>query len=344
VDIMTETIFQNRRAVQIESDSVRVTVLVEGGHIAEILHKPSGVNPLWTPPWPSIEPSTYDPVAHPGYGGDAESKLLAGIMGHNVCIDLFGGPTAEEAAAGVTVHGEASVLPYRIETENGALVARVEMPLSQMAFGREIRLADSGVEIIETVENLGAWDRPIAWTQHVTLGPPFLETGKTRFEANAGRSRTFEGEFGNLFPRGVDFDWPLAPLRDGGTYDLRTFSDRETSAGFTTHLMKDETAYFIATSAGISFGYIWKRADFPWLGIWEENRARQTAPWNGVAITRGMEFGVSPIPESRRQMIERASLFGIPTYRWLPAGGKLAARYAARIGPASGFDIGTLTT
>src|SRR3954468_18403039 len=106
---MNEVSYRDRRAVQIENENIRVTVLVEGGHVAEILHKPSGVNPLWTPPWPSIEPSTYDPKQNPGYGGDAESKLLSGIMGHNLCVDLFGGPSAEEAAAGVTVHGEASV-------------------------------------------------------------------------------------------------------------------------------------------------------------------------------------------------------------------------------------------
>ena len=56
---MAWTTFRDRRAVQIESDALRVTVLVEGGHIAEILDKQSGVNPLWTPPWPSIEPSSY---------------------------------------------------------------------------------------------------------------------------------------------------------------------------------------------------------------------------------------------------------------------------------------------
>src|ERR1039457_1729876 len=83
---MAETTYRNRRAYQIENDQVRVTVLQEGGHIAGILHKPSGVNPLWTPPWPSIEPSAYDRSKHPEYGDDAESKLLAGIMGHNLCL------------------------------------------------------------------------------------------------------------------------------------------------------------------------------------------------------------------------------------------------------------------
>ena len=44
------TSYRGRKAVQLESDTLRLTVLVEGGHLAELLHKPSGVNPLWTPP------------------------------------------------------------------------------------------------------------------------------------------------------------------------------------------------------------------------------------------------------------------------------------------------------
>src|SRR3982750_3379520 len=115
-------------------------MLAEGGHIAEILHKPTGVNPLWTPPWPSIEPSTYSRAAHPEYGADAESKLLAGIMGHNVCIDLFGGPSPEEAEAGITVHGEASVVPYSIALVDGQIVASASLRNSRLHFERRIRL------------------------------------------------------------------------------------------------------------------------------------------------------------------------------------------------------------
>ena len=328
---MAETTYRNRRAVQLENDQIRVTVTVEGGHIAEILHKTSGVNPLWTPPWPSLEPSQYDPARHPEYGGNAESKLLAGIMGHNLCLDVFGPPSDEEAAAGVTVHGEASVVPYQISVADGVMTCSCEMPVSQMAFARTLRLSGSVVSIDETVENRGAFDRPIAWTQHVTLGPPFLERGKTRFEVTATKSRTYDGDFGNLFGRAVEFEWPMASLTDGGVYDLRVYSDRDVSAGFTTHLMDParEEVSFKASHLGVTFGYRWRREDFPWLGIWEENHARQSPPWNGVSITRGMEFGASPQAETRRAMIERGSLFGVPGYKWLPARGKLTASYSA---------------
>src|SRR6267378_1595141 len=121
---MPESTYRNRRAHSIETADLRVTVLEEGGHIAEIADKRSGVNPLWTPPWPSIEPSTYDPVRHPEYGSDAESRLLAGIMGHNLCLDLFGGPSEAEAAAGLTVHGEGAVARYDIVSEPQAITAR----------------------------------------------------------------------------------------------------------------------------------------------------------------------------------------------------------------------------
>ena len=90
-----------------------------------------------------------------------------------------------------------------------------------------------------------------------------------------------------------------------------------------------EDAYFVAYSQQyqLAFGYLWKRKDFPWMGIWEENCSRQQTPWNGCCITRGMEFGVSPFPESRREMVDRRYLFDVPTYRWLPARGRLEVEY-----------------
>ena len=343
---MPQTEYRGRRAVQIENDRARVTVTVEGGHIAEILHKAANVNPLWSPPWTSIEPSAYDPKRHPEYGLDAESKLLAGIMGHNLCLDLFGGPSPEEASAGITVHGEASVNPYEIDGASDRLTMRTRLDAAQLAFERRITLEGDRIRIHETVENLSALDRPIAWTQHVTLGPPFVEHGRTRFELTATKSKTFEESFGETFAPGAEFEWPFARSTGGRHIDLRTYTDAPSSAGFTTHLMdrRRPDAWFAAWSpkSRVLFGYRWKRADFPWCGIWEENQYRQQPPWNGHTITRGMEFGVSPIPESRRKMIDRANLFGVPTYRWIPARTRLEVDYEARITTSETGELAAL--
>jgi len=310
---MAEIRYRGRRATSIENELVRVTVLHEGGHIAEILDKQSGVNPLWTPPWESIEPSTYDLRTHPEYGADSESKLLSGIMGHNLCMDIFGGTSAEEAAAGLTVHGEASVAAYEVTAADGELTQRARFPQSQLQLERRIALAGRVVEVVEAVENESATDRPIAWTEHVTLGPPFLEKGATQFRAPVAKSEVLQE----------------------GVGDLQLYTDAPVSGGFTTHLMDPsrDTAYFVAWSprSQVALGYVWRRADFPWLGVWEENYGRMSAPWNGRTLTRGMEFGASPMPETRRQMIERGSLFGVPAFRWIPARTRVEVRYSAAI-------------
>jgi hypothetical protein len=338
---MVDTSFRGRRAAAIENDSLRVTVLYQGGHIAEILDKKSGVNPLWTPPWPSIEPAEYYSARHPEYGGGIDARLLAGIMGHNLCLDVFGAPTDEEFAAGVGVHGESSVAPYAIEGGGESMVMRSTFPLAGLAFVRTIELRGRAVRIAESVTNLGATDRPIAWTQHVSLGPPFVAPGRTEFRVSAARSKVFEGQFGadDYLETGAEFDWPMA-----GGVDLRVFNGAARSSAYTAHRMDGagEHAFFVAWSPEhrLAFGYSWKASDFPWMGIWEENRSRTHAPWNGVTIARGMEFGVSPMPESRRAMIDRGRMFGAPVYRWLPAKATLSVEYRAAAWAAEAIPEG----
>ena len=127
----------------------------------------------------------------------------------------------------------------------------------------------------------------------------------------------------------------------GDPIDLELYTKTPSSGGFTTFLMDParEIAYFMAWSPRslVALAYLWTRTDFPWLGVWEENRSRASAPWNNETVTRGMEFGVSPMAETRREMIERGSLFGVPGFRWVPARTRVEVRYRAVI--AAAHDI-----
>jgi hypothetical protein len=330
---MPVTTYHGRRSTSLENEHLQVTVLHEGGHIAAIVDRQTGVNPLWTPPWPSIEPSQFSTQAvhRELYGDGPDGRLLAGIMGHNLCLDLFGVPSKEEAAAGLTVHGEGSVVHYEVsQRDDASLTMRARFPLAQLDFQRHLELSDRSVIIRESVESLASCDRAIGWTQHVTLGPPFLEKGVTLFRSSATRSKVFEGGFGDhdYLPAGAEFHWPRC-----GSADLRVMNGAAHSSGFTTHLMDParSDAFFLAFSPAskLAFGYVWTQSDFPWLGIWEENHSRVHAPWNGRTLARGMEFGVSPMPETRRQMIERGRLFDAPTFRWLPAKSRVDVEYRA---------------
>jgi len=325
--------FMGRRAVSIENADLRVTVLEEGGHIAEVFDKRAQVNPLWVPHWASVEPSEFSFSKNPEFGTGSDAKLLAGIMGHNLCLDLFGGPSPAETAAGITAHGEGSLNKYQIIETPSGLSMSLHMPLAQLKFTRTLELHGNGVRICETVENLTAADRPIAWTQHVTLAPPFLDPATTQFRASMKQSMVTEADPGEslYLTAGQTFEWPIAPRSDGGTADLRTMNPNAPASSYTAHVADatHEDVFFLAYSPvhQLAFGYVWKRADFPWMGIWEENCSRRWSPWNSRTITRGMEFGVSPFPESRVDMIERGKLLGERTFRWLPALGKLQVEY-----------------
>jgi Domain of unknown function (DUF4432) len=340
---MHESTYRGRRAVLLENDLVRVSSMIEGGHVAEILHKASGVNPLWQPPWPTIEPSKYDPRKHPEYGNDSESKLLSGILGHNICLDVFGPPSPEEYAAGIGAHGEGPVAKYKVSEVAGnssAVLLTATLPASQLRFEREIELlpGNTMISFSETVENLSATDRPIAWTQHVTLGPPFLERGGTQFSVSATQSKVADEPFNDdkgMQATGAEFTWPFCPMKDGTQDDLRVFSSKDSSGGFTAHVV-DPSACFIAWSptSKVAFGYVWRRDEFPWLSRWEENHLRASPPWNSQVLACGMEFGVSPMAETRRKMIDRGALLEVPGYKWIPARTRVSVQYAAFIAPA----------
>ena len=97
----TETSWRGRRSVVLQNDLIKLVILTGGGHIAEFRFLASSghstTNPLWVPPWKTIEPYKYRTRLHAGtYGTLTEGKLLSGIAGHSICLDYFGLPSQEE--------------------------------------------------------------------------------------------------------------------------------------------------------------------------------------------------------------------------------------------------------
>jgi hypothetical protein len=301
--------------------------------VAELYDNAAGVSPLWVPPWPSIEPSQFTDEARSLYGDGSDARLLAGIMGHNLCLDIFGSPSAQESESGVTAHGEASVNLYEITGSSERLEMKVTLPLAQLSFERTMELHGRRVRVREAVQNLTAMDRPLAWTQHVTLGPPFLDAESTEFRARVDRSMVSEtdpGEHSGLVAN-TEFDWPFAPRIDGETADLRRMQAPIPASAYTAHRANPEYEHIFFTAFSpryeLALSYVWRRREFPWLGIWEENCSRRWSPWMSRTVARGMEFGLSPVPETRREMLTRKSLFETPMYGWLAANAQLCAEY-----------------
>ena len=340
-----DDLIDGRAGVRLRAQWGHVSVALGGGHICEFV---SGahpdINPLWRPPWRTMDPQDYRAAQHEGaFGPPPDGRLLAGIAGQNLCFDHFGPPSAEETAAGLSTHGEAPAVLWRVRRELGGERAGFEygaiLPVSQIDFSR-ILSVDSRRPILyceTTVRNLSAADRPISWCEHLTIGPPFLRCGDTLIDMPATRAKASDADFSGRMEitPGSTFDWPDAPCPGGGTLSLRETPEGRYSR-YTAQLMDPahDIAYVAASSpaAGLLLLYVYRRADFPWVGNWQESGYRQHAPWGGNTFCRGIEFSSTPFPIPKRETVCNGPLFGESTYRWLPAKSETNTRFFALLG------------
>jgi hypothetical protein len=344
-----KTKWNGREAYKLHNDLVQMVTLPGGGHIAEFQFLENTglpvLNPLWVPPWKSMEPTQYRPEKHSStYGPVNEGKLLSGIAGHNICLDYFGPPSEEEAAQGLSTHGEApsarwQLTKVRTTAQEVSLTLTAPLPVAGLCFSRGLRLraGESVVYFSETVVNDKKADHLFHWQQHVTLGPPFLGNETSHISMPATRGRTFPGGYGGneLLASGRNFHWPFAPAKSGGSIDL-SLPFARAGLGFLVSVLlnpRRPVAYVAALNLPnrLLLGYCFLRKDFPWVAIWEENQSRASAPWNGISQSRGLEFGSTPVPLPRREAFAVSPLFDTPTFSVVPAKGKITANYLSFI-------------
>lgn len=352
------TLWRGRKAYVLGNRTIQLTTLTGGGHIAEFRFDDTttapAVSPLWVPPWPTIEPYRYRQNIHSReYGSITEGKLLSGLAGHNICLDFFGPPSAEEALRGLSEHGEAPWSKWRetgvsVGPRRVSLTLSVRLPVAQLRFTREIELRrnESVVYFKEVVRNERRADHFFHWAQHVTLGLPFLSPDDAHVSIPGTKALTYPHGYDEgraLLSSNEIFRWPSAPLRAGGKIDLtRPFLRR--GLGFVVCVLLDRKKQigFIAAvnrKLGLLIAYCFKRSDFPWVAIWEENLGLAALPWNKRTRARGLEFSTTPFPVLRREAFAQGELFGEPTLACVPAMGTNCVRYLAFLATVPhGFD------
>jgi hypothetical protein len=297
------------------------------------------LNPLWRPQWQTIDPERFSPHSDEDrFGAPPDGRLLAGIAGHSLSFDYFGPPSQEEMAAGLSTHGEAPAVRWQIfrEFQEGrpGVEYGAELPVAQIDFRRTLRIDPEHPVVYceEKARNLGRADRPISWTEHVTIGPPFLACGDTLVDMPATRAKVNPASYSDamMITPDADFQWPQAPLQGGGFHDLRTTPDG-CYLRYTAQLLDPSRAMGYTAianpSAGLLLVYVFRRTDFPWVGNWEERFYLKTAPWGGKTFCRGIEFSSTPLAVPKRQTVSQGPLFNESTYRWLPALSETTVRY-----------------
>ncbi len=343
---ITRKPFGGRRAWQVGSGEVELTILEGGGHLAALtLAEKPGLNPFWRPVWKTIEPWQYRAKQHAAALG---SPLLASVAGHIFCLGHFGDPSAAEQAAGLCTHGEVTVSRWQ------ELGRRETKTLSKLTLGcallkegmvvertYETRKGSHTVTVTTVIKSLLDFDRPFTVCEHGSFSDPFLEKGVTVVDLSADKGQVFPGEFSKKqrLKSGASFAWPLVPGAAGEQVDLRLIDKRyRQNSDFAAMRMDvtrdDAWASVLNPRLGAAVVYQWRRNDYPWLGDWEDNYCRTAAPWAGKTLARGVEFANSPFPTPLEQQVRLGQLFDTPTYGWLPALGRFETVFKVMMVPS----------
>ena len=316
------TTFEGREGYKLANDKIEFVVVRKGASFGSLVlaQDSTRTNPLWNPAMLAREKSQ-----PPRFGNS---------LGHFVCVDGFGGTSQEERAAGFPGHGEAYSIDFATDSfskENGVatLVMSAPLPLAQEKFTRTIRIADgeSVVYVQSRLESQTAFDRPIAWAEHATIGAPFLERGVTVVDLPAVRSKTrpYTGGANHRLVSDKEFTWPMAPTTSGTLVDIRSAPAGLDSGDHTTSALDPEKPYVWVTALHptkrLLIGWVFKSSDYPWMQNWEFYPKTEM-------LARGLEFSTQPFDIPRREAVAMSGLFNTPTFRWLPAKSAIQTGFA----------------
>lgn len=316
--------FEGSPSIVVSTAKLQFTIMSQGSTLASITltDDPEKLSPLWNPMRMARELGR--PAA---YNGGA---------GHFICVDGFGSPSPEEKAAGLPFHGEAHTETFAAHSarqgSSTVVTLTATLPITQEKFTRTFRIIDGEnvIHVESDLQSLLGFDRPINWAEHATIGSPFLEPGVTVVDVSGTRSHTRpyasvdDGDVQRRLKPDRDFQWPLAPGLNGTTVDLRQtpmnphFLDH--AATLTDPDRELEWVTTINPKKGLILGYVFRRADFPWVQHWGFYPPSQK-------MARGMEFSTQPFDLPRREVVTTGTMFGTPLYRWLPAKSSLKTRF-----------------
>jgi hypothetical protein len=312
----------------LENELLRVSVLPEkGADIYSLVDRGTGVDVLFKGPW------GLQPPGSPPLPGSGEDEFMWNYEGG--WQELL--PSVNEACTyrgkRIPFHGEVASLRWEHELlhgHGGEVAVRLRTRCRQTPFllERLMRVRSGSPELVleGAVTNESGEPAHLVWGQHCVVGPPFLEAGCT-LEIPARTIVTtpelWEPETARIEPR-QRTPWPDAPLRSGGTVDLREVPGPETESHddlYVTDL--DEGRLAVRNPRlGLAFALEWDAALFPWIVLWQPYGGARAAP-----LTGSYALGVEPW--TSRLCLEQAVADGSAIE--LAAGGRLETTVVARL-------------
>lgn len=327
-DGRVQEVTQNgRRVLILENASLRVEILPDkGSDIVSFLHKPSGVDPmLRTPAAGRPRPTTAAMADMAGYLDQYEG-------GWQDCLPN-GGPGVFYRGVAIPFHGELWAASWSVdvvESRGAGVTAILRTRTTQLPLAVEKRLTllpgRSALEIEESVTNPGLEPVDLMWGQHPAFGAPFLDDScRIDLPSSVGSTERAAPIPSSKLAFGERFTWPMAPLEDGGTLDLRSVpgpdarrSDWVSLAGF------HDGRYGITNGRSrVGFGLRWDPGVFPYLWFWQD--------WGSEPVERSRDPGYACALEPWTSRPDSGLLEAVAngTARVLAGGATLSTRLLA---------------
>ena len=281
---LTEFVLKDHRAISLENEKIRVTVLIDKGtDIYEFLYKPKDVDFLYRSYVGLRSRKNFYPMS-PITGGAFLDYYEGGWQ------EMFpwGGHASTHRGVDTGLHGEVALSPwdYRVDVDTPEEV-RVTCSIRtrrapfflQKTFA--IYRQKAALHISEVAQCECDQDLEIVWGQHPTFGWPFLDDScvidlapcRVKVPAPIGESIRLEPN--------QDTVWPHAKLLHGSETDLSRIPGPSTGSEDIAFLYGFKEAWYAvrSQSKGVGFGLTWDPKAFPWVWFWQLYRGSPNYPW-----------------------------------------------------------------
>ena len=290
-----EFIYKGYRAVAMENEKLRVTIIADKGtDIYEFLYKPRDIDFLWRTRTGLIPRDHFVPTswraagAHMDYYEGGWQELMPNC-----------GALSIHQGAEIGQHGEVMLLPwqYRITKDDpDEIEIRFDVRTIRTPFHvvktLSLRRNEAILRIRERVTNEGGQSVDFTWGHHPALGWPFLDE-HCRLDLPGGIIRTFE-EFTPARSRlkpDQSSQWPKALGRNGEAIDIARIPGPSIEAQDMVFIEDLSDGWYAVTNTSLRVGFALRYPVdvFKVLWYWQVYRGGQDYPWWGATYNIALE-------------------------------------------------------
>jgi hypothetical protein len=307
-DLMKNKFGQGDTVVKMENSNILVLINLNGGSYFDFHMKEMTINPInWR-------------------GSKPEEKIY---MGHFLCFDRWGPPSASENANGFKIHGEVNTQLWKLITAPKIIDGQstcsmmCKLPMAGLQLTRKIELSanEPVFFITEEIKNLNRNGRMFNIVQHVSIAPPFLDR-LALFDNNSEKG--FEDkENGSLYQEEPVLSWPEV-VHNGEKVSLRQFQNEWPRVSSFIYNQNEIYGWVTVCNPGkkLMLGYIWKTDDYPWINFWRSME-------NGVPVAFGIEFGTTGLHEPFPVVAKKGKIFDRNVYAYIDANEIISKSFTA---------------